>query len=107
MHHPIKPKKKDMGLNDKNAKDLIALFGNYSNISYVLASHEHLYYNVQTGDTTSPPGRTDPTKDPPLYLISGGAGAKLSGAPADGGVHNYLVFHVAGNQVQASIVRLP
>ena len=25
-------------------------------------SHERLYYNVQTGDTTSPPSRTDPTE---------------------------------------------
>ncbi|PYJ95121.1 MAG: hypothetical protein DME62_02145 [Verrucomicrobia bacterium] len=36
MHHPIKPKKPDMGLNRENAESLMKLFGRYSNISYVL-----------------------------------------------------------------------
>jgi len=42
MHHPIKPKNPDMGLNKANADELVSLFGKYSNISYILASHEHL-----------------------------------------------------------------
>jgi 3',5'-cyclic AMP phosphodiesterase CpdA len=107
MHHPIKPKKSTMGLNKKNAKALMELFSRHSNISYVLASHEHLYYNVQTGDASAPPSRKDPSKKPPYYLISGGAGAPLTGKPAHGGFHNYLVFQVQGDRVSASLVKLP
>jgi 3',5'-cyclic AMP phosphodiesterase CpdA len=107
MHHPIQPKKADMGLNKKNADDLTKLFAKYGNISYVLASHEHLYYNPQTKDTSPPPNRNAPSTQPPFYLVSGGAGAPLVGTPATGGFHNYLVFHVAGNNVEAQVVKLP
>lgn len=100
MHHPIKPEKSDMGLNKKDADDLVSLFQNYSNISYVFASHEHLYYNPQTKDTSQPPSRTDPSQDPPYYLVSGGAGAPLS----QGGVYNYLVVSVDGNNITAKMV---
>ncbi len=100
MHHPIKPKKSDMGLNQTNADALITLFKNYSNIDYVFASHEHLYYNPQTGDDSQPPNRTDPSKDPPYYLISGGAGAPL----AKGGAYNYLVVSVDGSKIKVKMV---
>lgn len=103
MHHPIKPEKSDMGLDEKNAKDLVKQFAKYQNISYVFASHEHLYYNAQTRDTTPPPNRTAPSKDPPYYLISGGAGAHL----VKGGFHNYLVVSVDGNNIKVKMVQLP
>lgn len=102
MHHPIKPEKADMGLDKNNAKDLVKLFAKYQNISYVFASHEHLYYNPQTGDTTAPPNRTAPSKDPPYYLISGGAGAHL----VKGGFHNYLVVSVDGNSIKVKMVKV-
>jgi len=101
MHHPIKPKKADMGLDKKNAEDLVRLFAKYQNISYVFASHEHLYYNPQTRDTTAPPNRTAPSKDPPYYLISGGAGAHQ--APGD--FHNYLVVSVDGKHIKVRMVQ--
>ncbi|HXT16348.1 MAG TPA: metallophosphoesterase [Gemmatimonadaceae bacterium] len=107
MHHPLHALKADMALDTASAAKVLALLGKHANISYVLASHEHLYYNVQTRDTTSPPGRTDPSTSPPYYLISGGAGAKLTGKPKDGGFHNYLTFTVRGTQVQATLNRLP
>jgi hypothetical protein len=107
MHHPIKPKTPDMGLNRENAESLMKLFSRYSNISYVLASHEHLYYNPQTGDTTPPPSRTDPSTRPPFYLVSGGAGGPLEGTPKDGGFYHYLVFEIHGNRVQARLATLP
>jgi hypothetical protein len=107
MHHPIKPKQPEMGLNRENARDLMNLFSRYSNISYVLASHEHLYYNPQTGDTTPPPSRTAPSTQPPFYLVSGGAGGPLEGTPKDGGFYHYLVFEVDRDHVQARLVRLP
>jgi Calcineurin-like phosphoesterase len=107
MHHPIKPKKWDMGLNRENARRLTELFSRHSNISYVLASHEHLYYNPQTRDTTPPPNRTDPSRQQPFYLVSGGAGGPLEGTPENGGFHHYLIFRVDGNQVQARLIKLP
>ena len=107
MHHPIKPKKSDMGLNRENAESLMKLFSRYSNISYVLASHEHLYYNPQTSDTTPPPSRTDPSTQPPFHLVSGGAGGPLEGTSRDGGFYHYLVFRVNGDHVQARLVKLP
>lgn len=48
------------------------LFSRYSNISYVLASHEHLYDDPQTSDTRPPPNRIEPSNGPPFYLVSGG-----------------------------------
>jgi hypothetical protein len=62
---------------------------------------------VQTRDTTSPPGRTDPTAVSPYYLVSGGAGAPLTGKPKDGGFHNYMAFTVSGPMITARLVRLP
>ncbi len=103
MHHPIKPMKASSGLNKENANALVSLFAKYSNISYVMASHEHLYYNAQTGDMSPPPNRTAPSQDPPYYLISGGAGAPLD----DGGFYHYLVVTVDGNNIQVEMVRLP
>jgi hypothetical protein len=107
MHHPIKPKKSDMGLNRENAESLMKLFSRYSNISYVLASHEHLYYNPQHGDTTPPPSRTDPSSQAPFYLVSGGAGGPLEGTSKDGGFYHYLVIEIHGSRVQPRLVKLP
>jgi hypothetical protein len=103
MHHPIKPLNPDMGLNQASADELVKLFGKYSNISYILASHEHLYYNPQTGDASQPPSRTAPSSAPPFYLISGGAGAPLD----KGGFYNYLVFQVDGVNITAAMKQLP
>jgi len=82
------------------------LFSRYSNISYMLASHEHLYYNPQTRDTTPPPNRSDPSTRPPFYLVSGGAGGPLEGTPENGGFYHYLVFQIHGDHVQTRLVKL-
>ena len=103
MHHPIKPKKATMALDSASAAKLTALFAKHHNISYVLASHEHLYYNPQTHDESPPPGRDDPSRDAPYYVVSGGAGAPL----AEGGFHNYLVVSVKKAHVDVAMVRLP
>jgi hypothetical protein len=83
------------------------LFSRYSNISYVLASHEHLYYNPLTSDTRPPPNRIDPSKGPPFYLVSGGGGAPVEGTRESGGFHHYLKFQIDRNQVQVHLLRLP
>jgi 3',5'-cyclic AMP phosphodiesterase CpdA len=103
MHHPIKPKKATMGLDSASAAALTTLFAKYKNVSYVLASHEHLYYNPQTKDESQPPARDDPSKDGPYYLVSGGAGAPLD----KGGFHNYLVVAVKKHHVDVTMVKLP
>jgi hypothetical protein len=85
MHRPIYAQKSTSRLA-KPCRDLLkALFAKYPNVRYVMASHEHLFYQPST--TTPPP--------PPNYVISGGAGAPL----AAGGYFNYLVVTVDGNQM--------
>ncbi|HVT57339.1 MAG TPA: metallophosphoesterase [Thermoanaerobaculia bacterium] len=108
MHHPIKPKDPKAGLDPHSAKQLTDLFSGYPNVSYVLAAHEHLYFNPQDpANVATVPSRTDPA-GPPTYLVSGGAGAPLNKhtPPAQGGFHHYLVFQVAGNQVGVTLVNL-
>jgi Calcineurin-like phosphoesterase len=104
MHHPIIPSTPEMGLNKRNAEELIKLFKKHSNIDYVFASHEHLYYNVQTKDASPPPSRTAPSRTPPFYLISGGAGAPLT--QGVGGFYNYLLVTVDGNSVSVQLIQL-
>jgi hypothetical protein len=109
MHHPIKPAKSSSGLNQANAAALEALFQKYPNVSYVIAAHEHLYYNA-TGSTLQPADREDPSQQGPSYLVSGGAGAPLDNCPGAGANcmshHHYLVFDVDGNTVKVQVVRV-
>lgn len=106
MHHPIKPAKQEDGLDPICANRLEDLFKNYKNISYVIAAHEHLYYNPQGNNGTSPPPNWT-ANQPPVYLVSGGAGAPLAGHPAPGlAVFHYLVFTVSGNDVKVIFKKL-
>jgi Calcineurin-like phosphoesterase len=108
MHHPIMPAKDASGLRPANAQVLQALFAQYPNVSYVIAAHEHLYYNA-TGTTFQPADRQDPSPNGPSYLVSGGAGAKLDSCPNGAGpncaeIHHYLVFEVDQNTVRVKVV---
>ena len=111
MHHPIKPYTAADGLNAASAQALVKLFSKYNNIEYVLAAHEHLYFNPQSkSGAGKPPGRADLVKLPPYYLVTGGAGAPLNGAgkknkPSISFFH-YLVFTVNKNQVTVKLVKL-
>lgn len=109
MHHPLMPAKKKSGLNPAIAATLQALFKQYPNVSYVLASHEHLFFNA-TGTTLKPANRKDPSPAGPSYLVSGGAGAPLDSCP-DGAANcessnHYLVFEVDNDTVRAQMVRI-
>jgi 2',3'-cyclic-nucleotide 2'-phosphodiesterase (5'-nucleotidase family) len=105
MHHPIKPAKQEDGLDPICAKPLEDLFSHYKNISYVIAAHEHLYYNPQGNGTSPPPAWT--AKQPPVYLVSGGAGAPLTRHAAPGlAVYHYLIFTVNGNDVTVTFQKL-
>ena len=111
MHHPIKPAKKGSRLNKENADELEALFAKYPNVSYVIAAHEHLYYNA-SGNTLNPAPRTDPSSGGPTYVVSGGAGAPLDSCPVPvspncSATYHYLVFQVNGDKVDAQVVIVP
>lgn len=110
MHHPIKPARKDSQLNKVNADELEALFAKYPNVSFVIAAHEHLYYNA-SGNTLNPAPRTNPSSGGPGYLVSGGAGAPLDSCPNPSSKncsanYHYLVFEVNGNTVNVKVVIL-
>jgi hypothetical protein len=108
MHHPIMPAKSSSGLNPANAAALQSLFKKYPNVSYVIAAHEHLYFNA-TGTTLTPSDRQDPSTEGPSYLVSGGAGAPLDSCPGSAGsncnsFNHYLVFGVDGDTVKVQVV---
>jgi len=104
MHHPIKPNKTASALNSANATKLEQLFGKYSKVSYVLAAHEHLYYNASGKKKTPDPW----TGKPPIYLVTGGGGAPLDkcGKKAKNcrEFYHYLVFTVDGPKVTVQVI---
>ncbi|HEY6763902.1 MAG TPA: metallophosphoesterase [Candidatus Sulfotelmatobacter sp.] len=102
MHRPIEGYKGEDQLCAKNVTDLKDLFKDFPNISYVVAGHQHMYYNPQGKDEFGPPAdRTDPSQ-PPYYLVSGGAGAPLKKK----GFYHYLVFTVNADKVSVQVVPL-
>jgi hypothetical protein len=109
MHHPIQPNKAAAGLSALIALELQQLFKNYSNVSYVLAAHEHLYYNPGRKKKTPDPWKSG-TSQPPIYLITGGAGAPLDKCGKNtrycGKFNHYLVFTVSGDTVTVKVVEL-
>jgi Calcineurin-like phosphoesterase len=105
MHHPVVPYKSDDGLDPASVQKLQALFANYTNVSYVVAGHEHMYYNpLGNGALVLPPSRTDPTSPAiaPYYLVSGGGGAPLK-KNTTGSFYNYIVFQVNGATVTPTL----
>jgi hypothetical protein len=105
MHHPVDPYKCEDGLDPESVQKLQALFANYNNISYVVAGHEHMYYNpLGKGALVLPPSRTDPTSPaiPPYYLVSGGGGAPLK-KNTSGSFFHYIIFQVNGAAVTPTL----
>jgi Calcineurin-like phosphoesterase len=108
MHHPIKPAKKGSRLNEENAKTLEKLFAKYKNVSFVIAAHEHLYYNA-SGNTLTPDLKTKGSSGGPGYIVSGGAGAPLDSCPTPSSSncsaqYHYLVIEVNGNTASVKVV---
>jgi hypothetical protein len=107
MHYPLRAlaegppgTKWDDRLNPTDREALTKLFANYKNIAYVLAAHEHLYFNPADPDNIAdvPSWKSG---DPTRYIISGGAGAPLN--RGKWGFHHYLVFKVDGDRVTATL----
>ena len=102
MHYPVEPQRAQDGLNPDSVKALEAVLSKYANVSFVVASHEHLYFNPQDPSNVS----TIPkfTKgDATYFLVSGGAGASIFVDKAQGGFHHYLAFDVNGDDVSVTI----
>jgi len=115
LHRPLEAYKSDDQLCSANVSTMQALFKQYPNISYVVAGHEHMYYNVEGATDEakfydSPPPRTDPDSSGPYYLISGGAGAPLKNIKFNGqkipSFFHFIVFTVDKSTVTAHMVRL-
>jgi Calcineurin-like phosphoesterase len=105
LHHPVDPYKCEDGLDPESVQKLQALFANYTNVSYVVAGHEHMYYNpLGKGALVLPPNRTDPTSPAiaPYYLVSGGGGAPLK-KNTTGSFFHYIVFQVNGATVTPTL----
>jgi Calcineurin-like phosphoesterase len=105
MHRPIEGYEGKDQLCDKNVSELKDMFAKHSNVSYVVAGHQHMYFNPQGPEFGQPPGRTDPTK-PPFYLVSGGAGAPLKKVKGGAAFYNYLIFTVDGDKVGVKMVKV-
>ncbi len=88
-HRPLVGYKGEDQLCPANVTEIQAMFQKYPTVSYVVAGHQHMYYNPQGPEFGPPPVRTDPGKAP-YYLVSGGAGAPLKKK----GFFHYLVFTV-------------
>jgi len=105
MHYPVKPMIEKNSLNPDSLQKLTGILAKYDNVSFVLASHEHLFYNPQDPSnlTSIAPFKAG---DPTVYLVSGGAGAKISETPQNGGFNHYLIFNIDGDNVSVTINRL-
>ena len=107
MHRPVYPEKASDALSADSANALSALFKKYPKVHYVIAGHEHLYYNATTKDINSPPNLPPAAgQTPPFYLVSGGAGAPFKGSCPPGSFHHYLVFTVDGSNVTTSLIQI-
>jgi hypothetical protein len=115
LHRPLEAYKSDDQLCSANVSAMQTLFKHYPNISYVVAGHEHMYYNLQGTDDQAkfygaPPSRTDPNPSGPYYLISGGAGAPLKNIKFNGekipSFFHFIVFTVEKSTVTAQVVKV-
>jgi len=115
LHRPLEAYKSEDQLCSSNVSAMQALFKQYPNVSYVVAGHEHMYYNPQ-GTTEQakfydpPPARTDPSSSGPFYLVSGGAGAPLKKFELNGkktkSFYHYLIFSVDKANVNVQVIKV-
>jgi 3',5'-cyclic AMP phosphodiesterase CpdA len=110
MHHPIHAKNTSAQLDANCAQAIEGLIANYPNVAYVLAAHQHLYYNAQSPDNVSHPPQITGAHHKPIYLVSGGAGAPLATKTKKrlerGAFHHYLQFRVHGAKVHVKLIRV-
>jgi hypothetical protein len=114
FHHPIyvpvgslKSGTSDLchELSQPSATNFQNIVAQHKNVAFVIASHDHLYYNPQNPNNVTV-GPAHFSGSPPSYVVSGGAGAPLAKFnPAySGSMYNYLRFTVTGGIVTTQIV---
>jgi hypothetical protein len=98
-HHQMKPDKQDKGTKyATRVNEFLATINALNNpkVAYVFASHDHRYFEATPGGS----GTTG-------FIISGGAGAPLSGCPdkpRPGAYYHYLRVDVSGANVNVTVV---
>jgi Calcineurin-like phosphoesterase len=107
MHYPIHafdPSRDN--LYGESLQALLNMFKNYKNISFVVASHEHQYFNPRDPNNVTTIQQFT-AGDSTRYLVSGGAGAPFyNGQPGLWAFHHYLLFEVNGSNVNVTIHRV-
>jgi hypothetical protein len=85
--------------------------GKYSNMTFVFASHDHLLYvDPAPSKPNGPFTGSVPNKGAPVFIVTGGAGAPLSGCKNGkgkaGAYYHYLTVTVNGSNVTVNVVPL-
>jgi hypothetical protein len=86
--------------------------GKYSNMTFVFASHDHLLYvDPAPSKPNGPFTGSVPNKGEPVFIVTGGAGAPLSGCKKGGtgkpgAFYHYLSVTVNGSSVTVNVVPL-
>lgn len=85
--------------------------GKYSNMTFVFASHDHLLYvDPAPSNPNGPFTGSVPNKGAPVFIVTGGAGAPLSGCKKGkgkaGAFYHYLTVTVNGPNVTVNVVPL-
>lgn len=122
MHRPIKDKggsqigapkgdTSDYGTQVEAFRKLLDQ-GKYPKITFVFASHDHLLYvDPAPSNPTGPFTGSSPDKGKPVFIVTGGAGAPLSGCKngkggKPGAFFHYLTVTVNGASVTVNVVPL-
>jgi hypothetical protein len=121
MHRPVKDKggsqiggsKSDTSPYNQQVEAFRQLLdqGKYSNMTFVFASHDHLLYvDPEPSNPTGPFTGSVPNKGKPVFIVTGGAGAPLSGCKNGkgkaGAFFHYLSVTVNGSNVTVNVVPL-
>lgn len=86
--------------------------GNYPNMTFVFASHDHLLYvDPAQSNPNGPFTGKVPNKGAPVFIVTGGAGAPLTGCKngkggGAGAFYHYLTVTVNGSSVTVNVVPL-
>jgi len=92
QHHPIFPRKSNeekAGSSIANAAEMHEVY-QAGNVKLVVEGHDHVY-DAQEHDGID-------------YRIAGGAGAPLDGVAADGGFYHFVLVHVKGTDIEATLI---
>ena len=92
QHHPVFPRKSNEEKETSAVSNAAELHSIYQNggVKLVVEGHDHVY-DAQNHDGID-------------YRIAGGAGAPLDGVPGDGGFFHFMLVHVHGSELTATLI---